>query len=92
VTDLEEVGLAVAPLAVLLDPLGDGDARVVTAMSDRPGCLGSLHHRSDNTRGSVHGTAETLLDVYRDPTLAAPADGCDLNLDELLTGPTLLDS
>jgi hypothetical protein len=26
--DLEEVGLAVAPLAVLLDSLGDGDAQV----------------------------------------------------------------
>jgi hypothetical protein len=26
--DLEEVGLAVAPLAVLLDPLGDGDPEV----------------------------------------------------------------
>jgi hypothetical protein len=30
--DLEEAGLAVAPLAVLLDPLGDGDPEVVTAM------------------------------------------------------------
>jgi hypothetical protein len=26
--DLEEAGVAVAPLAVLLDPLGDGDAQV----------------------------------------------------------------
>ena len=26
--DLEEAGVAVAPLAVVLDPLGDGDAQV----------------------------------------------------------------
>jgi type IV secretion system protein VirD4 len=42
--------------------------------------------RPDNTMGSVYGTAETLLDVYGDPTIAASADGCDLDLDELLTG------
>ena len=34
----------------------------------------------------VYGTAETLLDVYGDPAVAASAEGCDLNLDELLTG------
>jgi type IV secretion system protein VirD4 len=42
--------------------------------------------RPDNTMGSVYGTAETLLDVYGDPTIAASAEGCDLDLDELLTG------
>ena len=34
----------------------------------------------------VYGTAETLLDVYGDPVIAASAEGCDLDLDELLTG------
>jgi type IV secretion system protein VirD4 len=42
--------------------------------------------RPDNTMGSVYGTAETLLDVYGDPTIAATAEGCDLDLDELLCG------
>jgi type IV secretion system protein VirD4 len=42
--------------------------------------------RPDNTMGSVYGTAETLLDVYGDPTIAASAEGCDLDIDELLTG------
>jgi type IV secretion system protein VirD4 len=42
--------------------------------------------RPDNTMGSVYGTAETLLDVYGDPTVAASAEGCDLDIDELLTG------
>jgi type IV secretion system protein VirD4 len=42
--------------------------------------------RPDNTMGSVYGTAETLLDVYGDPTIAQSAEGCDLDLDELLTG------
>jgi type IV secretion system protein VirD4 len=42
--------------------------------------------RPDNTRGSVFGTAETLLDVFGDPTVAASAEGCDLDLDALLTG------
>jgi type IV secretion system protein VirD4 len=42
--------------------------------------------RPDNTRGSVYGTAETLLDVYGDPQIAASAEGCDLDIDELLTG------
>jgi type IV secretion system protein VirD4 len=43
-------------------------------------------NRPDNTMGSVYGTAETLLDVYGDPTIAASAEGCDLDIDELLTG------
>ena len=42
--------------------------------------------RPDNTMGSVYGTAETLLDVYGDPSIAASAEGCDLDIDELLTG------
>jgi type IV secretory pathway TraG/TraD family ATPase VirD4 len=42
--------------------------------------------RPDNTMGSVYGTAETLLDVYGDPVVAASAEGCDLDIDELLTG------
>jgi type IV secretion system protein VirD4 len=42
--------------------------------------------RPDNTMGSVYGTAETLLDVYGDPVIAESAEGCDLDLDELLTG------
>jgi type IV secretion system protein VirD4 len=42
--------------------------------------------RPENTLGSVYGTAETLLDVYGDPQIAASAEGCDLDLDELLTG------
>jgi type IV secretion system protein VirD4 len=42
--------------------------------------------RPDNTMGSVYGTAETLLDVFGDPVIAASADGCDLDIDELLTG------
>ncbi len=43
--------------------------------------------RPDNTLGSVYGTAETLLDVFGDPTVAASAEGCDLDVDALLTGP-----
>ena len=31
--------------------------------------------RPDNTMGSVYGTAETLLDVYGDPVIAASAEG-----------------
>jgi type IV secretory pathway TraG/TraD family ATPase VirD4 len=34
--------------------------------------------------GSVYGTAETLLDVFGDPVVAASAEGCDLDLDALL--------
>ncbi|HEV8650295.1 MAG TPA: type IV secretory system conjugative DNA transfer family protein, partial [Actinomycetes bacterium] len=43
--------------------------------------------RPDNTMGSVYGTAETLLDVFGDPTIAASAEGCDLDLDALLQQP-----
>jgi type IV secretion system protein VirD4 len=43
--------------------------------------------RPDNTRGSVFGTAETLLDVFGDPTVAASAEGCDIDVDALLTAP-----
>jgi type IV secretion system protein VirD4 len=46
--------------------------------------------RPDNTLGSVYGTAETLLDVFADPTIAASADGCDLDVDALLEGANTL--
>jgi type IV secretion system protein VirD4 len=46
--------------------------------------------RPDNTRGSVFGTAETLLDVFGDPAVAASAEGCDLDVGGLLDGPNTL--
>src|SRR6266545_3176032 len=46
--------------------------------------------RPDNTLGSVYGTAETLLDVFADPVIAASAEGCDLDVDALLHGPNTL--
>jgi type IV secretion system protein VirD4 len=46
--------------------------------------------RPDNTMGSVFGTAETLLDVFGDPTIAQSADGCDLDVEALLAGPNTL--
>src|SRR6266545_3654489 len=46
--------------------------------------------RPDNTLGSVYGTAETLLDVFADPVIAASAEGCDLDVDALLEGPNTL--
>jgi type IV secretory pathway TraG/TraD family ATPase VirD4 len=42
--------------------------------------------RPENTLGSVYGTAETLLDVFGDPVIAASAEGYDLDIDQLLTG------
>src|SRR6266545_1744372 len=46
--------------------------------------------RPDNTLGSVYGTAETLLDVFADPVIAESADGCDLDVDALLSGANTL--
>jgi type IV secretion system protein VirD4 len=46
--------------------------------------------RPDNTMGSVFGTAETLLDVFGDPTIAQSAHGCDLDVEVLLAGPNTL--
>ncbi len=46
--------------------------------------------RPDNTLGSVYGTAETLLDVFADPIIAASAEGCDLDVDALLSGANTL--
>jgi type IV secretory pathway TraG/TraD family ATPase VirD4 len=57
-----------------------GDAHALDAWA-------ACTNRPDNTRGSVFGTAETLLDVFGDPTIAASAEGCDIALDALLTGP-----
>jgi type IV secretion system protein VirD4 len=56
-----------------------GDAQALDAWA-------ACTNRPDNTRGSVFGTAETLLDVFGDPAVAASADGCDLDVDALLTG------
>jgi type IV secretion system protein VirD4 len=57
-----------------------GDAHALDAWA-------ACTNRPDNTRGSVFGTAETLLDVFGDPAVAASAEGCDLDVDALLTGP-----
>jgi type IV secretion system protein VirD4 len=70
VQDFDEVAQALAGL---------GDEQALDAWA---ACIS----RPDNTRGSVFGTAETLLDVFGDPTVAASAEGCDLDVDALLTG------
>jgi type IV secretion system protein VirD4 len=56
-----------------------GDAHALDAWA-------ACTNRPDNTRGSVFGTAETLLDVFGDPAVAQSAEGCDLDVDALLTG------
>jgi type IV secretion system protein VirD4 len=70
VQDFDEVAQALAGL---------GDEQALDAWA---ACVS----RPDNTRGSVFGTAETLLDVFGDPAVAASAEGCDLDVDALLTG------
>ncbi len=60
-----------------------GDAMALDAWS-------ACTARPDNTLGSVYGTAETLLDVFADPIIAASADGCDLDVDALLQGANTL--
>jgi type IV secretion system protein VirD4 len=60
-----------------------GDAMALDAWS-------ACKARPDNTLGSVYGTAETLLDVFADPVIAASADGCDLDVDALLEGANTL--
>jgi type IV secretion system protein VirD4 len=60
-----------------------GDAMALDAWS-------ACTARPDNTLGSVYGTAETLLDVFADPIIAASADGCDLDVDALLSGANTL--
>jgi type IV secretion system protein VirD4 len=71
VQDFDEVAQALAGL---------GDEQALDAWA---ACVS----RPDNTRGSVFGTAETLLDVFGDPAVAASAEGCDLDVDALLTAP-----
>jgi type IV secretion system protein VirD4 len=71
VQDFDEVAIALGGL---------GDAQALDAWA---ACVS----RPDNTRGSVFGTAETLLDVFSDPVVAASAEGCDLDVDALLTAP-----
>jgi type IV secretion system protein VirD4 len=39
-----------------------------------------------NTKGSIYATANSILEVFGDPTVAASADGCDINPAELLDG------
>jgi type IV secretion system protein VirD4 len=39
-----------------------------------------------NTRGSIYATANSILEVFGDPTVAASADGCDIDPAELLDG------
>jgi type IV secretion system protein VirD4 len=46
--------------------------------------------RPENTLGSVYGTAETLLDVFGDPMIAASAEGCGVDVDALLRGSNTL--
>jgi type IV secretion system protein VirD4 len=70
VQDFDEVAQALAEL---------GDQQALDAWA---ACIS----RPDNTRGSVFGTAETLLDVFGDPAVARSAEGCDVDVDALLTG------
>jgi type IV secretion system protein VirD4 len=70
VQDFDEVAQALAGL---------GDEQALDAWA---ACVS----RPDNTRGSVFGTAETLLDVFGDPAVAESAEGCDLDVDALITG------
>jgi type IV secretion system protein VirD4 len=60
-----------------------GDAMALDAWS-------ACRARPENTLGSVYGTAETLLDVFADPVVAASAEGCDLDVDALLHGANTL--
>src|SRR5450756_2821141 len=39
-----------------------------------------------NTRGSIYATACSILEVFGDPSVAASADGCDIDPAELLDG------
>jgi type IV secretion system protein VirD4 len=39
-----------------------------------------------NTRGSIYATANSILEVFGDPTVAASADGCDIDPAALLDG------
>jgi type IV secretion system protein VirD4 len=39
-----------------------------------------------NTRGSIYATACSILEVFGDPTVAASADGCDIDPAALLDG------
>jgi type IV secretion system protein VirD4 len=71
VQDFDEVYQALAEL---------GDQRALDAWA-------ACKSRPENTLGSVYGTAETLLDVYGDPAVAASAEGCDVDLDALLSQP-----
>jgi type IV secretion system protein VirD4 len=57
-----------------------GDTRALDAWA-------ACKARPDNTLGSVYGTAETLLDVFGDPSVAESAEGCDIDLDALLQQP-----
>jgi type IV secretion system protein VirD4 len=68
--DFDEVAQALAGL---------GDEQALDAWA---ACIA----RPDNTRGSVFGTAETLLDVFGDPAVAESAEGCDIDVEALLTG------
>jgi type IV secretion system protein VirD4 len=70
VQDFDEVAQALAGL---------GDEQALDAWA---ACVS----RPDNTRGSVFGTAETLLDVFGDPAVAESAEGCDLDVDALISG------
>jgi type IV secretion system protein VirD4 len=70
VQDFDEVAQALAGL---------GDEQALDAWA---ACVS----RPDNTRGSVFGTAETLLDVFGDPAVARSAEGCDVDVDALITG------
>ncbi|MGH8933443.1 MAG: type IV secretory system conjugative DNA transfer family protein, partial [Egibacteraceae bacterium] len=42
--------------------------------------------REQRTKSSVYGTAETLLDVFADPRVQRSASGCEIDIDQLLSG------
>ena len=46
----------------------------------------ACHKAPANTRGSIYATVVSILEVFGDPSVAASADGCDIDPAELLDG------
>lgn len=57
-----------------------------TSHADAAAAWEATARKEPKHRSSIYSTAEEVLDAYADPSVAASARGCDLDLDRLLDG------
>lgn len=72
---------------LLQDLLAHDDPEVVTGAEEAGKALLAIWQMDERTRSSVYATAQSVVWPWADPGVAASAQGCDIDLEWLCSGP-----